>query len=171
MRLAPEMKSKIDALWDKFWSGGMSNPLQSIEQMSYLIFMKRLEDMDVQEVKRAKAIGSEYSSVFTGKEDCRWSVWKHYPAEQMLEHVRDKVFPFIKNLHDGEKSLFAQHMKDAVFIIPKPSLLQEAVSIIDEMEITKQNAIRRITNICYHSSPPQEKRTVQDSAPHHQHDG
>jgi len=140
MRLAPEIKSKIDALWDKFWSGGVSNPLQSIEQMSYLIFMKRLEDMDVQEVKRAKAIGSTYSSVFEGKEDCRWSNWKHYPAEQMLEHVRDKVFPFIKNLHDGEKSLFAQHMKDAVFIIPKPSLLQEAVAIIDEMEITKQNA-------------------------------
>ncbi|KAF5051086.1 N-6 DNA Methylase [anaerobic digester metagenome] len=140
MRLAPEIKSKIDVLWDKFWSGGMSNPLQSIEQMSYLIFMKRLEDMDVQEVKRAKAIGSDYSSVFTGKEKCRWSNWKHYPAEQMLGHVRDKVFPFIKNLHDGEKSLFAQHMKDAVFIIPKPSLLQEAVAIIDEMEITKQNA-------------------------------
>ena len=96
--------------------------------------------MDVQEVKRAKAIGSTYSSVFEGKEDCRWSNWKHYPAEQMLGHVRDKVFPFIKNLHDGEKSLFAQHMKDAVFIIPKPSLLQEAVAIIDEMEITKQNA-------------------------------
>ena len=53
MKLAPEMKSKIDSLWDKFWSGGMSNPLQSIEQMSYLIFMKRLEDMDALEINRA----------------------------------------------------------------------------------------------------------------------
>jgi type I restriction enzyme M protein len=139
MRLAPELKSKIDTLWDRFWSGGMSNPLQSIEQMSYLVFMKRLEDMDNVEMNRAKARRVEYISVFQGNEECRWSQWKHYPAEQMLDHVRNKVFPFIKNLHNGEKSLFAQLMRDAVFIIPKPSLLQEAVTIIDEMNITAQN--------------------------------
>lgn len=139
MRLAPELKSKIDALWDRFWSGGMSNPLQSIEQMSYLIFMKRLEDMDTVEGKRATAIGIPYVSVFKDHEDCRWSVWKHLPAEQMLEHVRSKVFPFVKNLHNGEKSLFAQQMQDAIFIIPKPSLLQEAVALIEEMHITSQN--------------------------------
>jgi len=139
MRLAPDLKSKIDTLWDRFWSGGMSNPLQSIEQMSYLIFMKRLEDMDVVEQNRARARGVVYTSVFEGHEECRWSSWKHYPAEQMLEHVRDKVFPFIKSLHNGEKTLFARQMRDAVFIIPKPSLLQEAVAIIDEMDITAQN--------------------------------
>jgi len=139
MRLAPELKSKIDALWDKFWSGGLSNPLSSIEQMSYLIFMKRLEDMDVAEQKKSQAKKQPYTSVFDGHEDCRWSNWKHYPAEKMLAHVRDVVFPFIKNIHDGEKTLFAEHMKDAIFIIPKPSLLQEAVSIIDEMNITAQN--------------------------------
>lgn len=139
MRLAPELKSKVDALWDKFWSGGLSNPLSSIEQMSYLIFMKRLEDMDVAEQKKALAQKQPYTSVFEGNEDCRWSNWKHYPAEKMLTHVRDVVFPFIKDIHDGEKTLFAEHMKDAVFIIPKPSLLQEAVSIIDDLNITAQN--------------------------------
>ena len=65
MRLAPELKSKIDTLWDRFWSGGMSNPLQSIEQMSYLIFMKRLEDMDLQEGNRARANKIPFTSVFT----------------------------------------------------------------------------------------------------------
>ncbi|KAF5416577.1 MAG: hypothetical protein C5S49_04585 [Candidatus Methanogaster sp.] len=139
MRLAPELKSKIDALWDKFWSGGLSNPLSSIEQMSYLIFMKRLEDMDVAEQKKALAQKQTYNSVFEGNDDCKWSNWKHYPAEKMLTHVRDVVFPFIKDIHDGEKTLFAEHMKDAVFIIPKPSLLQEAVSIIDDLNITAQN--------------------------------
>jgi type I restriction enzyme M protein len=139
MRLAPGLKSKVDALWDKFWSGGLSNPLSSIEQMSYLIFMKRLEDMDVAEQKKALAQKHPYKSVFEGNEDCRWSNWKHYPAEKMLAHVRDVVFPFIKDIHDGEKTLFAEHMKDAVFIIPKPSLLQEAVSIIDDLNITAQN--------------------------------
>ncbi|MDP2844660.1 MAG: type I restriction-modification system subunit M N-terminal domain-containing protein, partial [Candidatus Methanoperedens sp.] len=139
MRLAPELKSKIDALWDKFWSGGLSNPLSSIEQMSYLIFMKRLEDMDVAEQKKAQAKKQPFKSVFEGHEDCRWSGWKHYPAEKMLIHVRDVVFPFIKDIHDGEKTLFSQHMKDAVFIIPKPSLLQEAVAILDDLNITAQN--------------------------------
>ncbi|PKL62763.1 MAG: DNA methyltransferase [Methanomicrobiales archaeon HGW-Methanomicrobiales-2] len=139
MRLASDLKSKIDTLWDRFWSGGMSNPLQSIEQMSYLIFMKRLEDTDVVEQNRARARGVPYTSVFEGHEECRWSSWKHYPAEQMLVHVRDKVFPFIKGLHNGEKTLFARQMRDAVFMIPKPSLLQEAVALIDEMNITAQN--------------------------------
>jgi type I restriction enzyme M protein len=139
MRLAPEIKSKIDSLWDKFWSGGMSNPLQSIEQMSYLIFMQRLEEMDLFEQKRAQHKGVEYRSIFDGHEDCRWSHWKNFAAEKMLVHVRDVVFPFIKTIHDGEKTLFAQHMKDATFMIPKSSLLQEAVMILDEMRIPAQN--------------------------------
>jgi type I restriction enzyme M protein len=139
MRLAPELKSKIDLLWDKFWSGGLSNPLQSIEQMSYLIFMNRLEAMDTFEQKKAQANKQSYKSIFEGQEYCRWSHWKHYSADKMLVHVRDVVFPFIKNIHDGEKTLFAQHMKDAVFLIPKPSLLQEAVTIIDDLKISAQN--------------------------------
>jgi type I restriction enzyme M protein len=95
--------------------------------------------MDVVEQKRARLRGVPYTSVFEDHEECRWSTWKHYPAEQMLEHVRDVVFPFIKSLHNGEKTLFARQMQDAVFIIPKPSLLQEAVAIIDDMDITAQN--------------------------------
>lgn len=117
----------------------MSNPLQSIEQMSYLIFMNRLEEMDIKEQNAAQAKRIPYISIFEGHENCRWSHWKHFPADKMLVHVRDTVFPFIKDLHNGEKTLFAEHMKDAVFLIPKPSLLQEAVTIIDELKITAQN--------------------------------
>jgi type I restriction enzyme M protein len=139
LKLAPELKSKIDSLWDRFWSGGLSNPLSSIEQMSYLIFMKRLEDMDSAEHKRAQAQGLPYKSVFEGYDECRWSTWRNYRAEKMLQHVRDVVFPFIKELHNGDRTLFSEQMKDAVFIIPKPSLLQEAVAIIDDLDITAQN--------------------------------
>jgi type I restriction enzyme M protein len=139
MKLAPELKTKIDTLWDRFWSGGLSNPLSSIEQMSYLIFMKRLEDMDAAERKRPQAQGLAFKSAFEGHEDCRWSNWKNYRAEKMLLHVRDVVFPFIKDLHDGDQTLFSEQMKDAVFIIPKPSLLQEAVAIIDDLDITALN--------------------------------
>ncbi len=147
--LTGELKSKINKLWDKFWSGGIANPLTAIEQMSYLIFMKRLEDQDNKLVKRAKFKKEEYDSIFEGtfeisgktidKKECRWSYWMNLPAEEMLEHVRDVVFPFIKKLHNGEATFFSQHMKDAVFLIPKASLLQEAVAIIDELQVAVQN--------------------------------
>ena len=67
------LKSKINLLWDKFWSGGISNPLQAIEQMSYLIFMKRLEDEDVAREQKSKLLKEKYESIFKGKENCKWS--------------------------------------------------------------------------------------------------
>jgi len=136
--LKPDLKAQIDKLRDRFWSGGISNPLTAIEQISYLIFMKRLEDMDSQRRKAADRSQASFNSIFKGSDTCRWSKWIQVPAEEMLVHVRDKVFLFIKNLK-GEDSLFGQAMKDAVFMIPKPSLLQEAVKIIDEMSISQQN--------------------------------
>jgi len=137
--LAPELKSKINKLWDKFWAGGIANPLTAIEQISYLIFMKRLEDLDNVEKKKAEARKEKYKSVFNGHEDCRWSHWKHFNAENMIDHVRDKVFPFLKSIQHGNDGEFSKQMQDAIFLIPKPSLLQEAVSIIDDLNITARN--------------------------------
>lgn len=129
------IKSKVDQLWNKFWSGGISNPIDSIEQMSYLIFMKRLEDQDLKELNNSKLTGKPYISIFKGHEDCKWSVWKQYPANKILEHVRDKVFPFLRNL--GEKdSLYKKYMIDSNFIIPTPGLLIESVNIIDEIHLS-----------------------------------
>ena len=133
--LDPEMKSKINKLWNAFWSGGLSNPLPAIEQISYLIFMKRLDDLDTHHKMAAQTRGQKYKSIFEGRENCRWSNWKHLSAEDMFKHVSDVVFPFIKKLHNGADVLYSQYMKDATFMIPKPSLLQEAVSIIDEIKI------------------------------------
>lgn len=147
MLTSPQLRSKIDALWDRFWSGGIANPVTAIEQMSYLIFLKRLEDTDNARANAAKRRGQEYKSVFEQKVNdlkkdevrkCRWSYWSQLPGEQMLKHVRDVVFEFLRNL-GGETSTFTQHMQDAVFIIPKPSLLQEAVKIIDDLHISEQN--------------------------------
>jgi len=136
----PQLRSKVDVLWDRFWSGGLSNPLTAIEQMSYLIFLRRLEDMD--NARAAAAVrrrdSSPYKSIFKGNKDCRWSYWSQLPGDQMLKHVRDKVFDFLRNL-GSDTSSFTQHMQDAVFVIPKASLLQEAVKIIDDMHISEQN--------------------------------
>lgn len=132
------LKSKINKLWDRFWSGGLSNPITAIEQMSYLIFMKKLEDEDNKKVQEAKFTGEKYKSVFVGHEDCKWSVWGTYPAGKILDHVRDKVFPFMRNLGDGD-SLYREYMEGANFGIPTASLLIEAVNIINDMHIKEQN--------------------------------
>ncbi|MDC8451456.1 MAG: type I restriction-modification system subunit M [Candidatus Nitrosotalea sp.] len=137
--LDAELKSKINLLWDKFWSGGISNPLQAIEQMSYLIFMKRLEDEDVKREQNSKLLEEKYYSVFKSNEDCKWSKWTGMSAEKMLEHVRDTVFPFLRKLDGGEKSIYHKYMKDASFTIPTASLLVEAVKIINDMHIKEQN--------------------------------
>jgi len=136
--LDQQIKSKINQLWDKFWSGGISNPLQAIEQMSYLLFMKRLEDQDVAAEQNAKLSNEEYESVFKGNEDCKWSEWTNMPADKILNHVRHVVFPFLTKLGGGD-SLYAQYMQDAVFNIPTPSLLIEAVKIINDVHIKEQN--------------------------------
>lgn len=133
--LDPELKSKINKLWDAFWAGGLSNPLSAIEQISYLIFMKRLDDLDVHHLNAAQARGQSYKSLFEGHENCRWSIWRHMNAETMYKHVTDVVFPFIKDLHNGEDVVYSKAMKDATFMIPKPSMLQEAVALLDEINI------------------------------------
>ncbi len=136
--LDTELKSKINLLWNKFWSGGISNPLQAIEQMSYLIFMKRLEDEDVLREQNAKLLGEKFTSIFP-KNEYKWSVWTEYPAEQMLEHVRDEVFPFLRKLNGGENGVYSKYMKNANPNIPTASLLAEAVKIINDMHIKEQN--------------------------------
>lgn len=138
MLTSPKLRSQVDALWDKFWSGGISNPLDAIQQMSYLIFLKRLEDMDNARAGSAKRRNTKYVSVFDNRDKMRWSNWSQLPGEEMLKFVRDEVFNFLRNLGE-ETSSFTQHMQDAVFIIPKASLLQEAVNIIENMHISEQN--------------------------------
>jgi type I restriction enzyme M protein len=147
----PELKSKIDQLWNKFWSGGISNPLTAIEQITYLLFMKRLDELDQKRQADAEWTGENYISKFTGtwvppeyrsqpesekfaidKRSLRWGEFKRMQAEEMLQHVQGKVFPFLKDLN-GAESNFTHHMKNAVFIIPKPALLVEAVKTIDDI--------------------------------------
>ena len=136
------IKSSIDRLWDKFWSGGISNPLTAIEQISYLLFMKRLDQMDLKKKQDAEFTGELYKSIFAGEnENLRWSHFRHMEGGEMLTHIQTKVFPFLKTLN-SENSSFAKHMGNAVFIISKPSLVVEAVNIIDEIfeEISSQES-------------------------------
>jgi len=149
----PELKSQIDQLWNKFWAGGISNPLTAIEQITYLLFMKRLDELDLKQQSDAEFTKESYTSKFKGtwmpteyrdkkgkdqklfevdKSTLRWSNFKRMKAEEMLTHVQTKVFPYLKDMN-GAESGFTHHMKNAVFIIPKPSLLVESVKTIDEI--------------------------------------
>jgi type I restriction enzyme M protein len=140
----PTLKSLIDKLWNNFWAGGISNPLTAIEQITYLIFMKRLDDLEAKRERDAEFTGERYNSRFKGKfkvpgskksiskEKLRWSQFKRLPAEEMLLHVQTNVFPFLKTLN-SDLSPFTKSMENAVFIMPKPSLLVEAVNIIEQI--------------------------------------
>ncbi len=159
--LNPTIKSKVDALWDKFWSGGISNPLNAIEQITYLLFIKQLDENDAAEIRNAEFTGDTYKSIFKGiyfppgvdktiktngvkKEDLRWSAVNHGPTDVIFQRMQSQVFPFIKELGEAGSS-FARHMQNAVFLIPKPSLLKEAMDTIDQLydEISKED---RFTN-------------------------
>ncbi len=155
----PDLQSAIKRLWDKFWSSGISNPLTAIEQITYLLFMKRLDELDHKRQDEGETSGEKYISKFAGtwippeernrpvaeqhpidKRTLRWSEFKKLQPEEMLQHVRDKVFPFLKDLN-GAESNFTHHMKNAVFIIPKSALLVEAVKAIDEIfEMMKRDS-------------------------------
>lgn len=138
------LKSLIDKLWQNFWEGGIANPLTAIEQITYLIFMKRLDDLEAKRERDAEFIGEKYTSRFNGKykapgsseevdkRELRWSVFKHKPADEMLLHVQTKVFPFLKELN-GNSSPFTKHMANAVFIMPKASLLVSAINIVEQI--------------------------------------
>jgi type I restriction enzyme M protein len=139
--LDPELKSKINKL-ESILGRRLNNPLSAIEQISYLIFMKRLDDLDTHNMNTAQARGQIYTSIFEERANCRWSTWKHMSADPVYKHVSETVFPFIKNLQNGEDIVYSTAMKDATFMIPKPSLLQEAVALLDEINIGERPGIQ-----------------------------
>ncbi len=141
MFIRTEVKSKIDGIWSKFWSGGIANPLNAIEQITALIFLKMLNDKDNQKIAQSSFIGEEYNSIFDvqinpeDEEDNRtykmakWDNFKELDSETMLHTVRDVAFAFIKTYNEGSE--FNKSMKDLAFIITKPSLLSETVASLD----------------------------------------
>jgi type I restriction enzyme M protein len=139
--LTGEIRNKIDRIWDSFWSGGISNPLEVIEQITYLLFLKRLDDLHTLEERKAARLGQPMGRrVFPeasdprGRpyEDFRWSRFKHLSAGEMYTVVGEHVFPFLRTL-GGDDSTYAHHMKDARFTIPTAALLAKVVDMLDQV--------------------------------------
>ncbi|MFJ9538783.1 N-6 DNA methylase [Streptomyces sp. NPDC101225] len=131
-----ELKSKIDRVWDAFWSGGISNPLEVIEQITYLMFIRRLDDLQKAKENKANrtglAIEHPIYTAETGR--FRWSRFTNEAPETMLALVRDEVFPWLRNL-GGENSTYSHHMKDARFTITTSNLLTKVVDMLDEIPL------------------------------------
>ena len=131
MFVREEIKSKIQSIWDKFWSGGIANPLNAIEQITALIFLKMLSEKDNQKKRQASFTGEDYISIFENEKMANWNEFKELDSESMLETVRDIAFPFIKEFNKGSE--FNKSLKDLAFIITKPSLLSETIESIEEI--------------------------------------
>jgi type I restriction enzyme M protein len=110
--LTGQIRNQVDAVWNTFWTGGVANPISVIEQISYLLFVRRLDEVHTNAERMANISGKPIANpIFTpAQNELRWSVFKDKDPQSMFELVRDKVFPFIKTIH-GEESAFAQHMK------------------------------------------------------------
>ena len=129
-----EIRNKIDRIWDSFWTGGITNPLTVIEQFTYLLFIKSLDDKQLNSEKEASILGIKPKVIFDkNNEDLRWSNFKHFDSEKMYKVVSTEVFPFIKKMNGNADSSFARFMEDAIFTIPTPRMLETVVTNIDEL--------------------------------------
>ena len=136
-----ELKNKIDSLWDIFAAGGLANPLDVIEQMTYLMFIHDLDEADNTHAKEAVMLGLPYKSIFTDSvrigdrtvdgSQLKWSVFRDFPAVRMYSVMQEMVFPFIKNLHGNKESAYSKYMADAIFKLPTPLLLEKVVTAMD----------------------------------------
>lgn len=150
--LTGELRNQIDGIWNDFWSGGLANPLQVIEQITYLIFIKRLDEMQELEERKAITLGKPierriFPEGFDGRarpgttdqrgepyDILRWSRFKNFEPRRMFEVIDEHVFPFIRELN-GAGSTYARHMRDARFQIPSPALLDKVVQKLDKLDM------------------------------------
>ena len=145
--LTGELRSQIDGIWNSFWSGGISNPLEVMEQLTYLLFLKRLDDLQTLEENKANRLGEPVTRVIfpdgtddggRSYQDYRWSRFKNMAPSEMYTVVAEHVFPFLRTL-GGDGSTYATHMRDARFTIPTPGLLQKAVDGLDKVPMADRD--------------------------------
>ncbi|MCI5792609.1 MAG: type I restriction-modification system subunit M [Lachnospiraceae bacterium] len=138
-----ELKNKIDGLWDIFAAGGLVNPLDVIEQITYLMFIHDLDDSDNVKAKESAMLGITYQSIFAEEvkigersingNQLKWSVFHDFPADRMYTVMQEWVFPFIKGLHSDKNSAYSKYMDDAIFKLPTPLVLSKVVDSLDEI--------------------------------------
>lgn len=149
-----ELKNKVDSIWDTIWTGGITSPITVLEQITYLLFMKLLDDNQLKAEANANALGvsltnrlfkdgicviSENPRVETDYKNLRWSTFHNMEPGEMLNNIQNYVFPFIKQIGSGKDSAFSRYMKDTVFLIPTAKVLAKVVDGIDDMDMNNKD--------------------------------
>lgn len=149
-----ELKNKVDSIWDTIWTGGITSPITALEQITYLMFMKLLDDNQLKQEASANALGvplkvkvfqdgicviSENPRIETAYENLRWHVFHNFEPAEMLSNIQTYVFPFIKTIGGGKDTAFSRYMKDTVFLIPTAKVLAKVVDGIDAMDMNNKD--------------------------------
>lgn len=149
-----ELKNKVDSIWDTIWTGGITSPITVLEQITYLMFMKLLDDNQIKKEANANALGvtlknkvfgdgecviSEEPRIVTDYKNLRWSVFHNFEPNEMFTTVQQYVFPFIKTINTGKDTAFSRYMKDTVFLIPTARVLAKVVDGIDAMDMNNKD--------------------------------
>lgn len=149
-----ELKNKVDSIWDTLWTGGIASPITVLEQITYLMFMKLLDDNQLKAEANANVLGvplknkvfkegvciiSENPRVETDYNNLRWHVFHNFEPSEMLYNIQNYVFPFIKTIGEGKDTAFSRYMKDTVFLIPTAKVLAKVVDGIDDMDMNNKD--------------------------------
>ena len=150
-----EIKNRIDKIWDAFWTGGITNSLTVLEQMTYLFFMKMLDDAQVKKEASAAVLGIEledptfksgnWHNPDTDRDvpysDLRWRTFINFEPERMFNTIRNDVFPFIKNLNDGKDSAYSRFMENAVFLVQSSRTLVKIVEGVNSLDMNNRDTM------------------------------
>ncbi|MFC6333315.1 N-6 DNA methylase [Paenibacillus septentrionalis] len=134
--LTGEIRNKVDKIWTDLWAGGITNPLTVIEQLTYLMFIRTLDEKDIETESMEALTGESMSKIFPLNEEgqsMRWSNFKTKDARIIFDTIKDNVFPFIKTISNDKTSAFTRYMEDAIFLIPTPQVLEKIITGLDEL--------------------------------------
>ena len=134
--LTGEIRNKVDKIWTDLWAGGITNPLTVIEQLTYLMFIRSLDEKDLEAESFEALGGDKLPKVFPETEEgqaMRWSNFKNKDPRIIFDTINNDVFPFIKGMSEDPTTAFARYMQDAIFLIPTPQVLQKIITGLDEL--------------------------------------
>lgn len=164
-----ELKTKIENIWDIFWSSGMTNPLTVVEQITYLLFVKIIDDNELKKEGIASAFDTEVVNPIFDQEhqNCRWHIFRHYESDAMYKNMTDNVFPFIKSgLGVGKDTSYAKYLKDALFLVPTARVLTRVVDALDDLDMTNKDIMGDVYEVLL-SQMAQSGKNGQFRTPRH----
>lgn len=142
--LVGELRNKVDKLWEEFWTGGVANPITVIEQITYLLFFRSLDEAQTKREEEATLLGTEVQTIFgEDQQKYRWKTFILLSAEKQFLLMQQEIFPFLQNLFNNAEndteSVFSKYMKGATFMIPNERLLASVIGLLGDIEVSDRD--------------------------------